>query len=123
MSPDLTVLMPVYNAEQFLREAIESVLAQTFDRYEFIIIDDGSTDTSPQIIKGFAERDPRIRVFRQENLGLVATLNRGLQLARAPLVARMDADDICLPIRFETQLRCFQNRSNLGVLGGFINVI
>lgn len=94
--------MPVYNAEKFLREAIESVLTQTFREFEFLIIDDASVDDSVNIIQSYS--DPRIRFYQNEtNKGISATLNRGIELANAELIARMDADDICSPHRLERQ--------------------
>jgi len=121
--PALSVLLPVYNGERFLAEAIESILAQTFTDYEFIIINDGSRDGSGAIIDDYAERDSRIRAFHQDNRGLVETLNRGIAVARAPLIARMDADDISLPRRFERQIHRFENRPDLAVVGGCIILI
>ena len=101
--PSITVLMPVYNAERFLAEAIESVLQQTFTQFEFLIIDDGSTDSSPEIVRSYS--DPRIRFLQNEqNLGITATLNKGIELAQADLIARMDADDICYPDRLQKQM-------------------
>jgi len=102
--PAISVLLPVFNAERYLGAALESVLAQTFTDFECVIVDDGSTDTSPTILAQYAAHDGRIRIIRQENMGIVAALNRGLAECRAPLVARMDADDICLPQRLATQL-------------------
>ena len=100
--PKLTVLMPVYNAASFLREAIESILQQTFRDFEFLIIDDGSTDESIAIIKSY--NDPRIRFIQNENnAGIAATLNRGIELASCELIARMDADDISYPVRLQKQ--------------------
>lgn len=122
-TPALSVLLPVYNGERFLAEAIESILAQTFADFEFIIINDGSRDASGALIDDYAARDARIRAFHQDNHGLVDTLNRGIALARAPFIARMDADDISLPRRFELQLACFENRPDLAVVGGFIVLI
>jgi GT2 family glycosyltransferase len=122
-APALSVLMPVYDGERFLAEAIESILGQSFANFEFIIIDDGSRDSSGDIIDCYAERDRRIRVFHQHNCGLVETLNRGIELARAPLIARMDADDVSLPGRFELQLARFDSRPKLGVVGGFVNIV
>ena len=86
------------------------MLAQTFADFEFIIIDDGSTDRSREILESFAKRDPRVRVVSRPNKGLVATLNEGLALARAPFVARIDADDLCDPRRFELQTQGVQRR-------------
>jgi glycosyltransferase involved in cell wall biosynthesis len=102
MSPKVTVLMPVYNGEPYLAEAINSILAQTFRDFEFLIIDDGSRDDSVSVIGRFA--DPRIRFYRQENAGLAATLNRGIGMAAGEYVARQDQDDLSLPLRLDKQV-------------------
>lgn len=115
--PPLSVAMSVYNAERFLAEAIESVLIQTFNDFEFLILDDGSTDGSRAIIERYAQRDPRIRMIARENRGLIASLNQLLDEARAPLVARMDADDICLPDRFAKQIAFLEGNPDHGVIG------
>src|SRR5690242_19294735 len=95
-NPLVTVLMPVYNAEKYLAEAIDSILQQTLTNFEFIIIDDGSSDRSISIIQSY--NDPRIRFIRNEqNMGISKTLNRGIEMAAAELIARMDADDISYP--------------------------
>jgi glycosyltransferase involved in cell wall biosynthesis len=108
-SPTISVVMPVYNAQQDLHEAIESVLDQSFADFELLIIDDGSTDESVQIIRSF--EDSRIRLISQpRNLGLVAALNKGLSEARGQFIARMDGDDICLPDRFVLQLQIMQDQ-------------
>lgn len=100
--PEVTVLMPVYNAEKYLTEAIESILGQTFFDFEFLIIDDGSTDSSKDIIHSY--NDSRIRlVSNKQNLGISKTLNKGIELASTELIARMDADDISLPERLSRQ--------------------
>ncbi len=100
--PHLTVLMPVYNAEKFLSEAIESILNQTFTDFEFLIIDDGSTDSTTNIIESYT--DSRIRLFKnQKNLGISAALNKGIEMASTELIARMDADDISYPNRLQKQ--------------------
>ncbi|WP_051372769.1 glycosyltransferase [Thermosynechococcus sp. NK55a] len=104
-SPLVSVLMPVFNAERYVAEAIESILRQSFQDFEFIIIDDGSTDGSLDILKRYAARDPRIRLVSRENRGLVATLNEGIGLARGQWVARMDADDVALPERLALQVK------------------
>ncbi len=96
--------MPVYNGARYLEEAIESILNQTFSDFEFIIIDDGSTDNSLKIIKQYAGIDSRIQIITRENKGLVLTLNEGISLARGEFIARMDADDVSLPNRFEKQI-------------------
>jgi hypothetical protein len=101
----LTVLMPVWNGERYLGEAIESILNQTYRDFEFLIIDDGSTDTTNAILAEYAAMDSRIRVLRQEHRGLVATLNHGLSECRTEWVARMDCDDIAYPERLEMQMQ------------------
>lgn len=102
--PAVSVLMPVFNAERYLAEATESILNQTFRDFEFIVINDGSTDAGPEMLEEYAARDPRVRLVSRENRGLVQTLNEGMDLARAPLIARMDADDVSLPERLEKQV-------------------
>lgn len=102
-APKITVLMPLFNGERFLREALESILGQTFTDFEFLIIDDGSTDASVEIVASYD--DPRIRLIsNHENLGVTATLNRGIDLARGEYIARMDCDDISLPARLAEQV-------------------
>jgi len=108
--------MPVYNAEAYLREAMESILGQTFRDFEFLIIDDGSTDGSAALIRSYA--DPRIRfVQNAQNLRLAATLNRGLGLARGEYIARMDADDVSLPERFARQAAFLDAHPAVGIVG------
>ena len=114
--PRITVLMPVYNAEKYLRSAIDSILAQTYRDFELLIIDDGSTDGSRDIVAGYA--DSRIRrVENGQNRGLIATLNRGLDLARGEYIARMDADDVSLPERFERQVDFLEAHPEIGACG------
>jgi glycosyltransferase involved in cell wall biosynthesis len=104
MNPVLSVIMPVFNAAPYLREAIESVLAQTFTDFEFIIINDGSTDESDAIVRSFT--DPRIKYLsNSNNQGLIASLNRGLDVSLGEYIARMDSDDVCDAQRFELQLK------------------
>ena len=116
-APSISVAMSVYNGERFLAAAIESVLAQSRGDFEFLILDDGSTDASRAIACHYAARDARVRVIVRENRGLVASLNELLAQARAPLVARMDADDVCMPQRFERQIAFLTNHPEVGVLG------
>ena len=122
-TPELSVVLPVFNAERYIAEAIASVLRQTYRNFELIVIDDGSSDGSAAIIDALAADDARIRAFHQANAGLIATLNRGIGLAGAPFVARMDADDVSLPRRFEMQMSRFRNRAELAVVGGFVNIV
>ncbi len=103
-APKVSVLMSCYNGERWLGEAIKSVLNQSFENFEFIIVDDGSTDNSSEIIKRFAEQDTRIIVITKSNTGLSDSLNVGIQQARGEWIARLDADDICEPERLEKQL-------------------
>jgi glycosyltransferase involved in cell wall biosynthesis len=117
--PAISVAMSVYNGDRFLAQAIESVLSQTFTDFEFLILDDGSTDSSPRIIAEHAEKDSRIRPILRENRGLIASLNELLHVARAPIVARMDADDISQPRRFSAQIAFLDDNPDHGVVGGW----
>lgn len=101
---DITVLMPAFNRDRFVGEAIESVVAQDFATFELVIVDDGSTDRTPEILRAWAQRDPRIVVVTApQNEGIPKALNRGLRAARAPYVARLDSDDRMLPGRLAAQ--------------------
>lgn len=103
--PQLSVLLPSYNSARYLPACLDSLLGQTFQNFEILAIDDGSTDGSLDILHAYAHRDRRIRVHANpRNLKLAATLNKGLELAGAPFIARMDADDTACPQRFQTQL-------------------
>lgn len=114
--PEVTVLMAVHNAAPFLREAIDSVLCQTFKDFEFLIIDDGSTDATGEILAAYI--DPRIRVVRLvKNSGLVAALNLGIDESRSELIARMDGDDICEPQRLELQVAFLRRHPQVLLLG------
>jgi glycosyltransferase involved in cell wall biosynthesis len=116
LKPRISVLMAVYNGEKYLKEAIDSVLNQTFADFEFIIVNDGSTDSSQKIIKSYS--DPRIRLIDNEkNLGLMKSLNKGIKLANGEFIARMDGDDICFSERFEKQLKFLEKHPEIGVLG------
>ncbi len=102
-NPQVTVLMPVRNGAAHLQQAIDSILAQTFVDFELLIIDDGSTDATPEFLR--AQRDPRVRALTNpQNLGLVPTLNRGLELARGEWIARQDHDDLSMPDRLQKQV-------------------
>jgi glycosyltransferase involved in cell wall biosynthesis len=115
-SPEVTVLMSVYNGEPFLRASIESILNQSFKDFEFIIIDDGSTDNSCKIIESY--KDKRVRFYKNSyNIGLAASLNRGLKYAKADLIARQDADDISMPERLNKQVRFMHKNSNIVLIG------
>jgi len=103
-SPLISVLVPVHNAEAYLPLALQSLLDQSFQDFEIIAINDGSTDLSGEILNEYAISDSRVRVFHRPQRGLVSTLNEGIDLACGQWIARMDADDIALPLRFEKQL-------------------
>ncbi len=116
-TPVISVLMSVYNAERYVAEAIQSILTQTEPRFEFLIVNDGSQDASGSILDRYAAQDKRIRVIHQENRGLIASLNLLLAEARAPLVARMDSDDVSRPERFAAQLAEMTAHPAIAVLG------
>ncbi len=107
--------MPAYNAERYLRPAIESILAQSFPDFEFIIIDDGSSDHTSAIVESYS--DARIRLFKQANRGLAATLNRAVQLSRGHLLARQDADDVAHPERFAKQKGFLDSHPEIAMVG------
>lgn len=117
-APTVSVLMPVYNSERYLAQAIESILAQTFTDFEFLIADDGSTDRSLKILHRYAASDPRIQVTSQENRGIARTRNYLLHQASGPLLAVMDADDIALPERFALQVAFLQSHPQVVCVGG-----
>lgn len=115
-NPKVSVIMPVYNAEKYIKETIDSILKQTFVNYEFLIIDDGSSDKSLEIIRSY--NDSRIKVFKNEkNIGYVQTLNKLLKLAKGEYIARQDNDDISLPKRLEKQVRYLDKNTDIGVCG------
>lgn len=120
--PTISVLMSVYNAEKYLDEAIQSILSQTYKKFEFIIINDGSTDQSLEIIKKYKDKDERVILISRENKGLIASLNEGITKARGKYIARMDADDISLPFRIEKQLQVMEHDKNIVVCGSWINI-
>ncbi len=114
--------MPVYNAERFLAEAMDSVLQQTFTDFEFLILDDASTDNSVNIIRSYD--DPRIRFYKNDkNMGISATLNRGISLANSDLIARMDADDICYPVRLQRQYDYITAHPECAMVSCWVRVI
>lgn len=120
-TPAVSVIMPVHNAAPFLREAITSILGQTFTDFELIIVNDGSTDGSGAIIDSFS--DARIRAFHQANQGISAALNAGIEQAHAPLIARMDADDVSLPERLARQVDFLRTHPNVAVVASFVDFL
>lgn len=122
-SPKLSVVMSVFNGQEYLSEAVESILAQTFHDFEFLIVDDGSTDRTPQILSEFAALDKRVRIVSQSNRGRAISLNIGIDLSAGKYIARMDADDVALPTRFEEQLRFLEQHPDVIILGGAVELI
>jgi glycosyltransferase involved in cell wall biosynthesis len=121
--PAVSVVMPVRNGGPYLAEAVESILGQDFRDFEFVIVDDGSTDDTPRQLEAYAARDGRIRVFRQNGLGIVGALNRGMAEARADLIARMDADDFALEQRLGRQVRHLGENPDCVAVGARILLI
>lgn len=122
-SPLLSVLMPVYNAERYVAQAVESILNQTFRDFEFLIIDDGSTDRSLSILKRYAAQDARICLVSRSNAGYVSALNEMLGQSRGKYIARMDADDVALPDRFQHQISFLEQHPGVVCVGGAFELI
>ena len=121
--PAVSVVMPVRNGSRFLGEAVASVLAQTEGDLELVVVDDGSTDETPELLAAAARRDSRVRVVTTPPRGLTDALNEACAQARAPLLARMDADDVCLPDRLERQLRTLDARPDAALVAGGVVVV
>jgi hypothetical protein len=121
--PKVSVVMSVFNGERFLPEAVESILDQRFREFEFIIINDGSTDRSPSILDSYQNCDARLRVYHEEHAGLIKSLNRGFELARGKYLARMDADDVAIKDRLGWQVDFMEVHQETGVLGGAVEWI
>jgi len=120
--PKITVLMAVYNGEKYLHQAIESILNQTFKDFEFLIINDGSTDKTAKILQSY--HDPRIKIINNEkNIGLTASLNMGIDMSKSEYITRMDADDISLSTRFDKQINYMEENKDIALLGTFAHVI
>jgi len=115
--PQVSVLMPVYNAERYLAGSVESILSQSFSDFEFLIFDDGSTDRSLDILQAYSKQDARIRVFPRPHLGYVPWLNEGIRIARGEFIARMDADDLAMPDRFACQVKYLDENPSCVAVG------
>ena len=115
IQPEISVVMSVYNGQEYLRLAMDSILGQTFGEFEFIIVDDGSTDASMDIIRSYG--DARIRVIRQQNTGIAGALNNGVNAARGKYIARMDADDISHPDRLRLQYEYMEKNHSVDIIG------
>ncbi|MFT4055012.1 MAG: glycosyltransferase [Novosphingobium sp.] len=116
--PRVSVILPCFNGEAFLREAVQSILDQTFTDFELIIVDDGSTDGSPTLLARIAQEDERIRVVRQPNGGIVAALNTAIDHSRGEYIARMDADDVSFPQRLALQVTWLDDHPQTVIVGG-----
>jgi len=122
-APPLAVIIPVYNAQRYLAEALRSVLSQTFTDFELIVVDDGSKDQSLRVIKQVAGSDPRLKLISRPNTGIVGALTDGIDTTRSPLLARMDADDISLPQRFEKQVAFLRDHPDHVLVGSQVLLI
>ncbi len=111
------VVMTVYNADRYLHDAVSSILHQTYRDFRLVCVDDGSTDTSPEILERFAAGDARVQIIRQTNQGVVGAANAGVAACTAPLLARMDADDISMPTRFERQVEFLAKHPEVAAVG------
>src|SRR5579864_8737730 len=122
MTPKVSVLLAVHDGEPYVHEAVRGVLKQTFREFEFLVVDDASTDNTVAIVDSFA--DPRIRILRNEhNLGQVPSLNRGLLEARGEYVARIDADDVSLPRRLERQVALLDAQPEVALVGAWMSLV
>jgi glycosyltransferase involved in cell wall biosynthesis len=122
MSPKVSIVMSVFNGASYLRRAIDSILGQSFTDFEFIIIDDGSTDDTQSILQEYA--DERIRLFSNDaNLGLTRSLNKGIEAARGEFLARLDVDDVAQRNRLERQAACLEGDRKLGIVGSICSMV
>ena len=123
MKPLISVVMPTFNRQNYIVEAIESILNQTYDNFEFIIIDDCSKDNTYEIVLEYTKLDKRIKTLRNDkNMGIVYTLNRGLEQAKGKYIARMDDDDISLAQRFEKQIEFMEENKDIAILGSYVEI-
>ena len=122
--PLISVVMPAYNAHKYIKSAIESILGQTFRRFELIIINDCSTDKTLPIIRSYSKKDSRIKIINNnKRLDIALSLNKGVGIASSNIIARMDADDIAFPNRLELQYKLINSSRNIGVVGANIEIM
>lgn len=121
MMPRVSVLLPVYNGAAFLKESLDSILSQQYRDFEVIVLNDGSSDDSSKIVNAY--NDSRIRYVEHKNMGLPATLNRGLEVAMGEIVVRQDQDDISLPDRIARQVECLDLEPCVGLVGSWANIV
>lgn len=122
-TPVVSVLLPAYNAAEYIASAVESVLRQTYRDFELIVVDDGSTDATLEILRKLERADPRVRIISRPNTGIVGALNDAWYASRGRLLARMDGDDLCLPGRFERQVRYMDEHPDVVMLGTNVMVM
>lgn len=122
-APTISVLMSVYNGQKYVAEAIESILRQTFGDFEFLILDDGSKDSSMEILRRYEAKDKRIKLTSRPNKGLTKTLNELFAQSTGALLARMDCDDVALPERFAMQVKAMRDDPALACVGGAFQLI
>ncbi len=123
MPPEVSVILPFYNAEATLKKAIQSILDQTFSDFEMILVDNNSTDQSRMIAEKSASWDKRVRIFHEEKQGVTFAMDKGLEKARGKYMARMDADDISLPQRLEKQVNYLNKCKEIGLVGAYVNYV
>src|SRR5258706_6371791 len=121
--PRVSILIPAYNAQRYIVEAVESMLAQTYGNFECIVVDDGSTDRTAPLLSELQRRDSRVRPLRVPHGGIVDALNAGADAARGDLIARMDADDVALPDRLDTQVRYMDAHPDVVALGSKVLLV
>ena len=121
--PTVSIVMPVYNAERYVAESVDSILAQTYRDFEFIIVNDGSTDRTHEILSGYASRDDQINLISRPNTGIVGALNDGLDAVRGRYVARMDSDDLAMPQRLDEQVRFLEEHHDVVIVGTDVLII
>ena len=119
----VSVVMSVFDGQDFLASSIDSVLRQTYTDFEFVIVNDGSRDSSPAILDSYAQRDARIRVVHRKNQGLAASLNFAIQECRNDLIVRIDSDDLMLPVRLERQVEFMTQHPSVSVACSFTELI
>lgn len=119
--PNISVLLPVYNAEKYIEDTVSSILQQTYTDFELIAVDDGSTDRSLELLKSFDDR--RLKIYHQKNSGIAATLNTAFRYSSGKFLARIDADDICLPERFSKQIEYLDKHPYIAVVGSAVQYI
>ena len=120
--PLVSVILPVFNSQKYLKDSIESILNQTYTKIEIVCINDGSTDISLKILESYSKMDKRIKIISHENKGIAYSLNQGIKQSNGDYIARMDADDIAVPTRIEEQVEFLERNSKIGICGSWAEV-